>query len=59
MMTGVISIKMHNEWRRWIGLCDELKRLGVDVNAEDDLVRRIKTWGDALVALREEQATEG
>lgn len=44
--------KMDREWRAWRIMCDELKRLGVDVNAEDKLVHTIKQWGERLVDLR-------
>lgn len=44
--------KMDREWRAWRHMCDELKRLGVDINAENELCERIKQWGERLVELR-------
>jgi hypothetical protein len=45
------------EWRAWRSMCEELKSLGIDVNADssDRMVRSIKRWGEELVALRLEQ----
>ena len=47
------------EWLAWRAMCKELKRLGIEINAEDALADSIRQWGTRLVDLREHQATHG
>jgi hypothetical protein len=42
------------EWRAWHQVCGQLRKLGLDVNADeaDAFVRAVKLWGEELHALR-------
>ena len=42
----------HREWIAWRFMCDELKKLGVDINGQDELCEAIKKWGEELAVLR-------
>lgn len=33
------------EYQSWRRLCSELTRLGIDINDQDALTKRIKDWG--------------
>lgn len=55
----MVKHKIMKEWLAWRAMCKVLRTVGVEINDENELTAAIKTWGNELVAMRQEQTTEG